>query len=46
MKTKEAIKKIKNNIENTKYGKLTFIQKYNAEAFAYIVETVNLLKKQ
>ena len=33
------------NIGNTKYGKLSFIRKYNAEAFAYVVETVNLLEK-
>lgn len=43
---KKQTRKGRNNIENTKYGKLTYIQKYNAEAFAYIVETVNLLKKQ
>lgn len=43
---KKQTRKGKNNIGNTKYGKLTFIQKYNAEAFAYIVETVNLLEKQ
>ena len=34
------------NIGNTKYGKLSFIRKYNAEAFAYVVETVTLLEKQ
>ena len=43
---KKQTRKGKNNIGNTKYGKLTFIQKYNAEAFAYIVETVNPLEKQ
>jgi len=32
------------NIGNTKYGKLSFIRKYNAEAFAYVVETVRLLE--
>lgn len=32
------------NIGNSKYGVLSYIRKYNAEAFAYLVETVPLLQ--
>ena len=32
------------SIGHSKYGKLSFIRKYDAEAYAYVVETTRLLE--